>query len=332
MMDSPEIHRNGAGPASSEAPRLPARAAAQVAASASPSAPRLGPGRVRGRGRPGRRFAGEVLAAFGAISALVQFVGQLFPRALAHPGPLTVVALGLCLAWGVARARHRPRVIRVFRHPSTTVAVVPGNLFDQDAHLVIGFSDTFDTDTGEHGPIDAASLQGQLLAREYGGDLPALDRALTAALREVRPCARERRVDRPRGKRLRYPIGTTAVLGRRPRLIFAVACSRIGNDDVARSSVEDLGVSLHRLWDAIQRHGRLEPVAMPLLGAGLSRLDQVDVESLVRMIVLSFVLRSRERLICRELRIVLRPGDFARIDLRELDALLEILEPGAAQP
>ena len=45
--------------------------------------------------------------------------------------------------------------------------------------------------------------------------------------------------------------------------------------------------------------------------------------------MLSFVLRSRERLICRELRIVLRPGDFARIDLRELDALLEILEPGA---
>ena len=192
MMDSPEIHRNGARPASSETDPLPA----QVAASAAPSTSRLGPGRVRGRGRPGRRFAGEVLAAFGAISALVQFVGQLFPRALAHPGPLTVIALGLCLTWGVARARHRPRVVRVFRHPSTTVVVVPGNLFDQDTHLVIGFSDTFDTDTGEDGPIDPASLQGQLLTREYGGDVLALDRALAAALREVRPRARERRVDK----------------------------------------------------------------------------------------------------------------------------------------
>ena len=288
------------------------------------------PGRVRGLGRRRRRFAGEALAAFGAISALVQFVGQLYPRALAHPGPLTALALGLCLAWGAARARHRPRVARAFRHPGTTVAVLPGNLFDQGTHLVIGFSDTFDTDTGAHGPIDPASLQGQLLAREYGGDLRALDRALAEALREVRPLARERRSDKRRGKLLRYPVGTTAVLGPRPRLIFAVACSRIGNDDVSRSSVEEFGVSLHRLWDAIARRARLEPVAMPLLGAGLSRLDQVDVESLVRMIVLSFVLRSRERLICRELRIVLRPEDFARLDLRELDAWLEILEPGAA--
>ncbi|HEX4790273.1 MAG TPA: macro domain-containing protein [Actinospica sp.] len=289
---------------------------------------RLGPGSsVRGSGRRRRRFAGEVLAAFGGVSAVVQFTGQLFPRALAHPGPITAVALGLCLAWGLARGRRRSRVARAFRHPDTTVVIAPGDLLAQQAHLVVGFCDTFDTETGGHGPIDPASLQGQLLERRYGGVAGRLDRELAAALREVRPQVRERRTDKRRGKLRRYPIGTTVVLGRRPRLVFAVACSRIGNDYVTRSSVEELGLSLHRLWDAVQRYGRLEPVAMPLLGAGLSRLDQVDVESLVRMIVLSFVLRSRERLICRELRIVLRAEDFARLDLRELDALLEGLEP-----
>jgi hypothetical protein len=58
----------------------------------------------------------------------------------------------------------------------------------------------------------------------------------------------------------------------------------------------------------------------------------VDVESLVRMILFSFLLRSREQLISRELRIVLRPRDFARLDLRELEALLETLERSPAGP
>ena len=293
--------------------------------------------RIRGLSRGRRRFASEVLAAFGGVSAMVQFTGQLFPGALARPGLITAAALGLCVAWGVARARRRSFVAHEFRNPGTKVVVVPGDLFDQEAHLVVGFTDTFDTetggdtDTGIGGLIDASSLQGQLLDREYAGDARFLDRELTAALHEARPQFRERRADKRRGKLLRYPIGTTVVLGRRPRLVFAVACSRIGNDYVARSSVEEFGVSLHRLWDAVQRHGRLEPLAMPLLGAGLSRLDHVDVEGLVRMIVLSFVLRSRERLICRELRIVLRTEDFARLDLRELDALLGVLEPTAAR-
>jgi hypothetical protein len=273
-----------------------------------------------------------VLAAFGGISAVVQFTGQLFPKSLVHPDFLTLLALGGCLAWGLVRARRGTRVVRVFRQPGTTVLVAPGDLFDQPTQRVIGFSDTFDTVVGGTGLIDAASLQGQLLEREYGGNAASLDRELASELRAVRPRTRERRSAKPFGKLMRYPVGTTVVLGGRPRLVYAVACSRIGNDGVARSSVEDLGTSLHRLWDAVQLHGRLEPVAMPLLGAGLSRLDKVDVESLVRMILFSFLLRSREQLISRELRIVLRPRDFARLDLRELEALLETLEPSPAGP
>lgn len=281
------------------------------------------PGRARSR----RRFAGAALAAFGAISAAVQFVGQLFPRALAEAAPITAVAVGVCVVWGLLRLRHRGRLVHEFRHPRTTVVIAPGDLLEQQSHLVVGFSDTFDTVTGD-GPVSEASLQGQLLERRYRGDFARLDAELAAALRRTAPISRERRGDKRLGKLRRYPVGTVAVLGRRPHLVFAVACSRIGNDYVARSSAEELGESLHRLWDAVQRHGELEPVAMPLLGSGLSRLDHLDAEALIRLILLTFVLRSRERLVCRELRLVLRPREFARLDLPELAAFLGALESG----
>jgi len=50
-------------------------------------------------------------------------------------------------------------------------------------------------------------------------------------------------------------------------------------------------------------------------GSGLARVDSLDHENLLRLILLSFVAYSRTQLICHELRIVIRPEDVSRIDL-----------------
>jgi hypothetical protein len=275
-------------------------------------------------------FVGSVLVAFGAVSAVIQFVGQLFPHAFSEPGLVTVASLASCLTYGVARAWPKHAVECHFTQPEMYVSIVPGDLFDETGHLVVGFSDTFDTTTrADDGlVVNPASVQGQLLARCYNDDTTRLDADIAAALHATKPVARERRTDKPAGKLERYEMGTVAVLGTRPRLFFGVAYSRIGNDCVAVSSVEDLWFSLNRLWDAVYLHGEHENVAMPLLGAGLSRNDFLDPESLLRLILLSFVTRSRERRICRELRIVLRPEVFRQIDLHEAEAFLGSLRAG----
>ncbi|MBW8806477.1 MAG: hypothetical protein AUG49_03235 [Catenulispora sp. 13_1_20CM_3_70_7] len=281
--------------------------------------------------RGGRHFLGSVLIAFGVVSALVQFVGQLFPNAFSDPGFVTTVTLMFCLAYGIVRSWPKRRVRRTFMLPEMSVSIVPGDLFDEPGHLVVGFSDTFDTCVAGGVPVNGDSVQGQLLRRRYGGDVELLDEDLEAGLRRTRPLATEERTDKPVGKLDRYPIGTVAVLGERPRLVFAVAYSRFGNDCVAESGVEELWFSLNRLWDAVYRHGQHEGVAMPLIGDGLSRVDFLDPESLLRLVLLSFVTRSRERRICRELRIVLRPEVFRRIDLREAEAFLNSLGSGPSR-
>lgn len=241
---------------------------------------------------------------------------------------VTVVSVAACLVWGLGRARPVPRVQQVFRRPDMTVVVEAGDLFEQPAHLVVGFCDTFDTASAGGAVINGDSVQAQLLDRRYGGDVQRLDAELTTALAPVVPVAREDRDHKPLGKLDRYPVGTVAVLGTRPRLVFAVAYSRIGNDCVAASSVEDLWFGLSRLWDAMHRHAQLERVAMPLVGSGLSRLDHLDQDSLLRLVLMSFIARSREGAICRELRVVVRPADLERIDMREVAAFLSTLASG----
>ncbi|MFI9248106.1 macro domain-containing protein [Streptomyces sp. NPDC053086] len=292
---------------------------------------RIRPARSRfARSWRGRRvFAGSALVAFGAVSAVVQFVGQLFPGTVSRPGPVLAGSVALCLAWGLARARPQASVRQEFGRPGMTVVVEEGDLFEQAGHLVVGFTDTFDTRVDDGGVINDGSVQGQLLARRYAGDSGRLDAELAAALTGVAPVSWESARDKPRGKRARYPVGTVAVLGSRPALVFAVAYSRMGNDCVASSGVEDLWLGLDRLWDAVRRHGQLECLTMPLTGAGLARLHDLDEDSLLRLILLSFVVHSWERRVCRELRVVVRPGELGRIDLPETGAFLAGLAAGA---
>lgn len=215
------------------------------------------------------------------------------------------------------------------RHPlrsiDASVEIAAGDLFDQDTHLAVGFSDTFDTSIADDRVIHSSSVQGQLLLKVYHSDQELLDRQLTETLSGVPPVSMVSRRDKPYGKLVRYPLGTVAVLGEPRRLIFAVAYGTMGNDLVAHAPVENLWYCFTKLWDAVYRHGQRGALSVPLMGSGLARIDTLDRGNLLRLILLSFVSYSRQRLVCHELRIVIPPGDVHRVDLAGLKDFLETL-------
>ncbi|MGW8877654.1 macro domain-containing protein [Streptomyces mirabilis] len=190
------------------------------------------------------------------------------------------------------------------------VVLVQGDLFEEEADLVVGFSDTFDTATADSLVISSSSLQGQLIHRIYHGDVTALDADLDDALASVEVVAVETRDAKRHGKLRRYPVGTVAVLERDRRRIFAVAFSRMDNNLTAGSTTEFLRHSLSNLWQEIRRRGSGRAVAMPVVGSGLSRLD-LSREALVRMILASYREHAQSQPICRELRVVVHPSDSA---------------------
>ncbi len=220
----------------------------------------------------------------------------------------------------------------LLRHPvpglHTDIVVVRGDLFDQsDANLVVGFTDTFDTSTGQDSLISRDSVQGQLIDRVFNGQRRQLDEKLRLGLRAFAPLSTERVQDKPRGKRTRYPIGTIVPLPIEGRRIFATAYSRLGNDLVARSAPADLRLSLEALWPSVALHGLFKPVAVPLIGAGLARVVELDRAQLMTMIVESFVRSCRlDPTVAPELRIVIRPGELEKTDLPGVEKFLQAME------
>jgi Domain of unknown function (DUF6430) len=269
----------------------------------------------------------DLLGGFGAtvgVAAVVIVSSEPFVSSPVSWSGL--VALPLCVAWAVWRSWLTLPVVRRWGNPDVTVKIVVGDLFAQhDAHLVIGFTDTFDTAMIDDRLIAASSVQGQLLYRRYGDDHSRLDAELATALADHQATAVEEPTTKPLGKLVRYPIGTVAVIGRPSHHTFLVAYSRMGNDLVPRSSTDDIWHSLSRLWEAVDRHGRRLPIAMPVVGSGLARIDSLSPQNLAQLILLSYLARSRGSPVTRELRLVIWPGDVDKFDLPEIARFLKRL-------
>ncbi|MFJ3235105.1 macro domain-containing protein [Streptomyces sp. NPDC086787] len=228
------------------------------------------------------------------------------------------------------RARHGAELLRhtvPLPGRRTDVVLVRGDLFEQgDSNLVVGFTDTFDTETDRDVVISRDSVQSQLVDRLFAGQRRLLDERLRAGLRAVKSVRTESVRAKPRGRRVRYPVGTTVAVPVGGRRVFATAYSRLGNDLVARSGHEELRLSLDSLWASVAVHGLFKPVAVPLIGSGLARVTELDRGQLVELIVDSFIdACHRYPALTPELRIVVRPEDLARTDLSPVERRLQNL-------
>ncbi|NJP30254.1 DUF6430 domain-containing protein [Microbispora hainanensis] len=267
----------------------------------------------------------QFLIAFGLISGAIQFAGQVFGVRFAEPGLVTGLSLAACLAWAIFKAFPRRHAGRAFDYPDISIEIRVGDILESDTDIVVGFCDTFDTDTTDDIVINGASLQGQLLQRTYENDRRRLDDDLARALSEYSPIKVETKTTKPQGKLMRYAIGTVAVIGSPKRRIYCVAYSRMGNDLTARCSIDDFWMSLGKLWTAIGARGQLNAVAVPIMGAELARVYALDRENLLKVIILSFVASSRVRPVCRELTVIIRPDDIETVDMLEMQAFLAAL-------
>jgi len=234
------------------------------------------------------------------------------------PVPLVVVAVAL----GFATYRSWPRPVeQQYSRPNTKIRILTGDLFDQDANLVIGMTNTFDTAVPR--VISKTSVQGQFLERVYSSDTAALDADLDHSLSDVATTGSMNKV----GKCETYPLGTIAVIQDNRRHYFCAAYTEMNERNEAQGTVPGVWRCLENLWDEVRARSNGDPVAMPIIGGGQARMSQVlPAQDSIRLIVLSFLLASRDRPVCERLDIVVRDRDVRTLDMLELQAFLTSLQ------
>lgn len=262
-----------------------------------------------------RRFLTHAFAALGLESAVAGLIDAFNDGALDGWGGLIWAGLLVAVVYGAVVARPRP-VVAHFSSPQTTIRVISGDVFEQETHLVVGACDTFDTAMPY---IAQNSVQGQFLERVYGGDVTALDRDLEVGLQHA---LRTGEITKS-GKTDKFEIGTVATLRTGKLRYFFLAYTEMDHLNKAHGTADGLWKSLATLWRAVRIESNGAAVSVPVIGGGQSGLSPVlPAEDAIRFIALSFIIASRGKKVCDELRIVALPDQYDRLNHLELQAFL----------
>ena len=258
------------------------------------------------------------LAALGVLALPVTGIAGFAPEMLPKHLNILWLMIGVSGIYSVRRSWLKP-VQQEFAG-GYTVQLVVGDLFDQNGNCLVGMTDTFDVETPNI--ISKESVQGQLLDKVWGGRTQELQKLISALLSDAQSIESVTKL----GNDLRYPLGTTLALRDSfGKIYFCTAYASMNEKNVAKATVESLTTSLYAVWEKTDQEGNHAPIFVPLVGQGLSRIPGLGPEAALRLIALTFVLRSNRGKVSSALKIVVSPSQIKRIDRREFSAFLRAL-------
>ena len=139
----------------------------------------------------------------------------------------------------------------LLRHSNTEITIRFGDLFGATGdHLAIPVNDGFDGALGV--AVDPKSVHGQLIQKLYNGSQREFEAACDAQLSKSQGVPSGRK-----GRKLSYPIGTTAAVSLEGRKGFLFALSR--TDPATHKAQSDVGTmwaALAGLWQCVRNHPR----------------------------------------------------------------------------
>lgn len=158
-----------------------------------------------------------------------------------------------------------------------------GDIFQQGELRVINFNEYFDT-IADDKLIAKTSLNGIFLEKHVQ-DVAALDKAIEddSHLAEMRAGDN---ANRPTGKKIRYELGSIHVSGDS----LLVAFSKFNKDNMAQLSMREYVNCLMTFWNEVDRVYAGRSIAIPLMGAGITRFKDANVseQELLSLLIWSF--------------------------------------------
>ena len=222
---------------------------------------------------------------------------------------MTVILLSL--TWAVIRVWQPSRVEIPIKHTNTTIEVIFGDLFAQDGYRAIAVSEFFDSELGL--PVAEKSLHGFFVKKCFGGHPESFDTIVAAELQSVQP----QRVEKNCGKKLKYPIGTTALVPvNNDRYLCFALCETNPDTCKVHADVPTLWRALQGLWEKARVVLGGSTLVVPLVGSGTSGVG-LPPRELLDLIILSAIAETKQRHITNRIRVVLTEDHFDEVDLKE---------------
>jgi len=252
------------------------------------------------------------LVVFGGLWLLLE------PLALWRPDDLRWGLLGYAILISisviVAGIWVWPRISITRKLPfsDTKITIAVGDILQQTGNIIIGFTDTFDTEIGLL--ISAKSIQGQFQAQIFPQQ-GKLDQAITNALQSETHQTDSNKLE---GKKERYPIGTIAMIEAKDNRYFLSAYSQMKGVR-ADSDICMLQTSLNKCWEKIRDLGQHEPVHIGIVGSGCARIG-LSRHLLLQFIILSFLDAEKKRSLTKEFAIHIYKDDIEHIDFVDLES------------
>lgn len=196
----------------------------------------------------------------------------------------------------------------------TRIVIKFGDIFQEDGWRAIAVNDFFDSIVDDRF-VSSKSLHGILLQKYWAGNTDNWNLLVDEQLTDT-ACSSETRNG---GKQNRYAIGTTAVVKRDENNKFlCVALSRtdISNQETKASS-SDLLQAVRGLLQKARSVCGNEPLSIPLMGSGLSRVG-IKNNILVDLILTAIFEETKNNKVTSEIRIVLPKEKASEINLGSL--------------
>lgn len=202
---------------------------------------------------------------------------------------------------------------KTISHYNMTITFTDSDILEAKGNILIGASDTFDTELGDI--ISPDSLQGQLVSKVYNSDITVFDKDVEEQLADKQY---EDDVLKSFGKTKRYPLGTTLCLCRNNCRYFMLAYSEMRSDEKrVTTKIESLWDSLTSAWKVIRDKGNHSELHVPLIGTKYARTG-LSNDLVIKLIILSFIFEARNEGICEVLNIHIHKSVKKEIDFVSL--------------
>jgi len=230
-----------------------------------------------------------------------------------------IFVLIIVIGYGLWINRPKLSIIQQIPHRDIEIEIRVADMFDLKGSYIIGTNTTFDTEIGDD-LIAEKSVQGQF-TKKFFMDYKDLGNRIN-----------EKLVTYPfdtvnfekKGNVKSYEMGTVVKIKKNNIIAYFVAMARLNEQGVAQSSIEDIIISLNKLWEFISTHGGTEPIIIAIFGSRFGRLIEKR-DQIVDKIIQSFVIACISKKCTEKLIIVIHPVDFLKwnLNLAELKRILE---------